>query len=453
MPAAIYIETHGGAGVGGSDDHAGVDIGRTWTETPPASTPEELLRRLRRGDAVARGAQGSAAKWAHAAMALAVRALGRGDGCEAPDPRVVLRIVERVMSHGDARSGAIAVDLCPGDARALLRAWLGSLELGTSEAELLAWMQEDRFAHADLFRRLPRARAQAARRGRAGGRGGRRPRRRCAGGSRAGLLGVHPRDPVRARRRLPRAREGQAPGTRAGAAPRRARRGRREQHARRHAHARRAARARRARLRGRGDRDRSQGRPAPACRSRGRRAFLRWPSRRGAEPSRRRRGASGGALRPRTSLLPRPGWGRGRAHRSDHGRAAGGVPSHGARCLRRAALRRRAAAGGDGHGAGRALRPVPDRPLAERGGRRVAAGAGRPGRAHRPLGARRRPAALRPRAARTGFTPRGAERAVRGQAHHREGASSCSRTRSLLRAPPTRASIWCSSAAARRRRC
>ncbi len=157
MPAAIYIETHGGAGVGGSDDHAGVDIGRTWTETPPASTPEEFLRRLRRGDAVARGEQGSAAKWAHAAMALAVRALGRGDGCEAPDPRVVLRIVERVMSQGDARSGAIAADLCPGDARALLRSWLDSLGLETSEVELLAWMQQDGFAHADLFRRACRA--------------------------------------------------------------------------------------------------------------------------------------------------------------------------------------------------------------------------------------------------------------------------------------------------------
>ena len=157
MPAAIYIETHGGAGVGGSDDHAGVDIGRTWTETPPASTPEQFLRRLRRGDAVARGEQGSAAKWAHAAMALAVRALGRGDGCDAPDPRVVLRIVERVMSQGDARSGAIAADLCPGDARALLRAWLDSLGLETSEAELLAWMQQDGFAHADLFRRACRA--------------------------------------------------------------------------------------------------------------------------------------------------------------------------------------------------------------------------------------------------------------------------------------------------------
>ena len=33
MPAAVYIETHGGTGIGGSDDHAGVDIGRTYTET------------------------------------------------------------------------------------------------------------------------------------------------------------------------------------------------------------------------------------------------------------------------------------------------------------------------------------------------------------------------------------------------------------------------------------
>ncbi len=157
MPAAIYIETHGGAGVGGSDDHAGVDIGRTWTETPPASTPEEFLRRLRRGEASARGAQGSAAKWAHAAMALAVRALGRGDRGEPPDPRVVLRIVERVMSHGDARAGAIGADLCPEDARALLRAWLDALGLDMTESELLAWMQADGFAHADLARRACRA--------------------------------------------------------------------------------------------------------------------------------------------------------------------------------------------------------------------------------------------------------------------------------------------------------
>ena len=39
MPSAIYIEMHGGTGIAGSDDHAGVDIGRTFTATPPAPSP------------------------------------------------------------------------------------------------------------------------------------------------------------------------------------------------------------------------------------------------------------------------------------------------------------------------------------------------------------------------------------------------------------------------------
>ena len=80
MPAAIYIETHGGTGTGGSDDHAGVDIGRTFTETPPADTPEQFLRHVREGRAEARGDQGSAAKWAHSAMALGTRALMMREG-------------------------------------------------------------------------------------------------------------------------------------------------------------------------------------------------------------------------------------------------------------------------------------------------------------------------------------------------------------------------------------
>ncbi|HEX2416126.1 MAG TPA: glycosyltransferase [Thermoleophilaceae bacterium] len=156
MPAAVYIETHGGAGVGGSDDHAGVDIGRTWTETPPASTPEEFLGHIRRGDASARGEQGSAAKWTHAAMALTVRALGRSPQSSTLDPQVVLSIVERVMSQGDARSGAFAADLGPAQARALLQAWLDALGLDLSEPDLLAWMQDERFSHAELWRRAKR---------------------------------------------------------------------------------------------------------------------------------------------------------------------------------------------------------------------------------------------------------------------------------------------------------
>jgi glycosyltransferase involved in cell wall biosynthesis/predicted metal-dependent phosphoesterase TrpH len=154
-PAAIYIETHGGTGVAGSDDHAGVDIGRTFTETPPAATPAELLEHLRSGRALARGDQGSAEKWAHAAMGLASRVLGHGPA-PAPDPHSVMRMVERVMVEGDARRGAIGADLGPADARALLRAWLDAAGLDLTEAELLAHLQDDDFSHAALYRRARR---------------------------------------------------------------------------------------------------------------------------------------------------------------------------------------------------------------------------------------------------------------------------------------------------------
>jgi len=156
-PAAVYIETHGGTGVGGSDDHAGVDIGRTFTETPRAHTWHEYLAHVRSGHATARGEQGSAAKWAHAAMALAVRALGRGSGEQTCDPAAVFTMVERFMSEADARRGAVGADLGPDDARALLHAWLEAVELRLDESELLALLQHEDFGHADLFRRARRA--------------------------------------------------------------------------------------------------------------------------------------------------------------------------------------------------------------------------------------------------------------------------------------------------------
>jgi predicted metal-dependent phosphoesterase TrpH len=155
-PAAVYIETHGGTGVGGSDDHAGVDIGRTWTCTPGASTPEAFLRHLRAGDAVAGGEQGSAAKWAHAALGLASRVLG-ARAARTPDPVTVLKMVERVVGEGDARGGGLATDLGPDDARALLRAWLEATGLDLRENELLAHLQADGFSHAGLYRRARRA--------------------------------------------------------------------------------------------------------------------------------------------------------------------------------------------------------------------------------------------------------------------------------------------------------
>jgi glycosyltransferase involved in cell wall biosynthesis/predicted metal-dependent phosphoesterase TrpH len=160
MPAAIYIETHGGTGTGGSDDHAGVDIGRTFTETPPAATPEEFLSHLREGRAEARGDEGSAAKWAHAAMALATRALvltegSSGGRCAPPDPDAVLKLAERVMREGVARHGEARSDLRPADARALVDAFVESVELEPGWP-LIERMQADDFSHADLERRARR---------------------------------------------------------------------------------------------------------------------------------------------------------------------------------------------------------------------------------------------------------------------------------------------------------
>jgi glycosyltransferase involved in cell wall biosynthesis/predicted metal-dependent phosphoesterase TrpH len=159
-PAATYVATRDGTGIGGSDDHAGVDVGRTWTETPCAGGPQEFLARLRDGEAIARGAQGSGAKWAHAAIALAIRTLGVAAGGEArrPDPRSVLSMAGRLLREGDVRHGATGGDLQPEDARCLLQAWLAAVGLQELDGEaLIAYMQQDGFSHGDLYRRACRA--------------------------------------------------------------------------------------------------------------------------------------------------------------------------------------------------------------------------------------------------------------------------------------------------------
>jgi glycosyltransferase involved in cell wall biosynthesis/predicted metal-dependent phosphoesterase TrpH len=167
LPAAVYIETHGGTGIGGSDDHAGVDIGRTYTETAPASSPEQFLEHIRAGRAESAGSQGSAAKWAHAALALATRSLIRPHLADpfstsppaelsAVNPAAVLEIAERVVADGGERGGNAEANLGADEANALLRAWLDSVDLPADPLALLALMKDDGFSHSDLFRRAKR---------------------------------------------------------------------------------------------------------------------------------------------------------------------------------------------------------------------------------------------------------------------------------------------------------
>jgi glycosyltransferase involved in cell wall biosynthesis/predicted metal-dependent phosphoesterase TrpH len=160
-PAAVYIETHGGVAVGGSDDHAGIDIGRTYTEAAHADTPAELLAHIRAGRVQPHGKQGSAAKWAHSALVLAARTLGGASApgapqTSAPDPVAVLELAQRIMLEGDARQGSAGSGLGPDDGRRLLRAWLGEMDLNLDTAGLVAAMQADDFSHSDLERRARR---------------------------------------------------------------------------------------------------------------------------------------------------------------------------------------------------------------------------------------------------------------------------------------------------------
>jgi glycosyltransferase involved in cell wall biosynthesis/predicted metal-dependent phosphoesterase TrpH len=160
QPAAVYAETNGTIGVGGSDDHAGVEVGRTWTETPPASTPEQFLAHIRAGRAEPGGAQGSAAKWAHAAIAVAARTLAATAPRREADPARVLRIAERVVRDGGERGGEPAEGIDPDDAGALLAAFVEAIQLdgGGERADLdpmalVREMQADGFEHGELYRR------------------------------------------------------------------------------------------------------------------------------------------------------------------------------------------------------------------------------------------------------------------------------------------------------------
>ena len=340
-PAAVYIETHGGIGIGGTDDHAGVDIGRTFTETPPAATPQEYLAHIRAGSCSARGEQGSAAKWAHSAMALALRSLDPGTDDREPDPMAVLTMAERVMREGDVRRGSIGADVDAGRraARCCTPGCTPSSSISLGREGLLALMQADDFSHEALFRARPlRAREAPARRGRHGDRG-HRVRRLAAGRRGRAVRRLRRRGALRAGRGLPRPREGQAGRPRSRTPARGHRRRRDRRRARRLARAPAGPRARRPRLRRRGHRHRPRRRPPPQRGGRGRRALLPGPHARRALAARGGRGGRRGPLRPRPRLLARPGRARRAAGGEGDRPAGGGQPPHRARPSTRACAR------------------------------------------------------------------------------------------------------------------
>ena len=156
-PAEVYVETHGGTGVGGSDDHAGVDIGRTFTQTPACVTGAPTSPTSPAARATPLGEHGSAAKWTHAAMAL---------DDPRPRPRGARRRRAgsgRDLHHGRAPDARGRRALQPHRDRALSRRrpraaarLAGRGRARPDESELIAFLQRPDFFHADLYRRARR---------------------------------------------------------------------------------------------------------------------------------------------------------------------------------------------------------------------------------------------------------------------------------------------------------
>lgn len=152
--AALYIETHGGTAVGGSDDHAGIDIGRTFTEAPAARSPAEFLAHLRAGRVWPRGEEGSAAKWAHGALVLAARAIAAcSNGSRTDrrlDPTMIVRMAESLVRERETTGSTSISGFGPDDARQLLEGWLAEMELDIPLGVLLETLRDDDTGHDAL---------------------------------------------------------------------------------------------------------------------------------------------------------------------------------------------------------------------------------------------------------------------------------------------------------------
>jgi glycosyltransferase involved in cell wall biosynthesis/predicted metal-dependent phosphoesterase TrpH len=155
--AQSHIDIAAGTGIGGSDDHAGVDIGKTYTETQQAQTPDEFLRLVANGAAAPGGEHGSPAKSAHSALVLATRSIARDAHTERLSAESCMRIVSGIVEEGGLRQTATSSDFDHSQAARLLETWYRSVGLRPFDAELIRNLQSDELSHADLYRRACRA--------------------------------------------------------------------------------------------------------------------------------------------------------------------------------------------------------------------------------------------------------------------------------------------------------
>lgn len=142
------------ATVGGSDDHAGIAVGTTWTALPRVDTVDDVLAALRAGEVRAEGRHGSVDKLVHTGCRIAAQSVADGGHTAPlagaplgrlrdalpllallPTPQVRRVVEERytqqlasVLAHADSPLGLLSLAVKLGamvDAHLMLLPWLG----------------------------------------------------------------------------------------------------------------------------------------------------------------------------------------------------------------------------------------------------------------------------------------------------------------------------------------
>ena len=456
LPAFVYIETHGGTAIGGSDDHAGIDIGRTFTETPARRHPRGVPRPRPRRRATATASRAAPRSGRTPRWRWRSGRSGRRRRRGAPDPAAVLR--DRRARDERGRRPARRHGRRPRARRrdrAAARVARGDGPRGSTSASCSTLLQDGEFGHADLYRRARRMHERKL----AGavdeivemterGDSTSAPAARCAlfdacipaipYAAATAFLGARRPSSTRSEGDRPRvALIADGVGGMHGVT-----------HTLQQIRERGVPRVRR-----RGDRHRRRRRPAAERGGRDRRPVLPRPADRRAEPAGDRRRDRRGPLRPGPRVLARARRASARwllarvlelplvgSYHTELAAYAG---------LRTGEAQRR---GAGGAGAGRVLRRLRCGALAQPGIGRAARGARHRRRAVAALGPRRRHrAASTRRCATPGLLPRRRQRPLRRAADQGEGRRPAGRRVPRGAASATRGCTWCWPAAAPRR--
>lgn len=117
----------------GSDDHGGIDIATTWTETGDVASVDDFLAELRAGRTQPRGVHGSPAKLAHAMLGLFLNAYRANVAATSDSVKALLGLFDEARDDADEHHQAISDEISRTARRLGEQARSGGISLESTE--------------------------------------------------------------------------------------------------------------------------------------------------------------------------------------------------------------------------------------------------------------------------------------------------------------------------------